>query len=108
MFPYDSLGGVLGGGLYGYGVASHFNPQPGGYPLYADQLLAQQARQQFYNDQIVRGLQNAEAMRPKPKPSARIGKVTMKPGVIKDGNDYRWKTWKDYKLWERVIIWFNT
>jgi len=44
----------------------------------------------------------------KPK-QAYIGKVKMKPGVIEDGyKNYRWKTAKDYKWYERIIIWFST
>ena len=47
-----------------------------------------------------------------PNPSARVGKVTLKAGVVKDGVDYRYKNWSDYPLWEqivmRIILWFKT
>lgn len=43
-----------------------------------------------------------------PLPSARIGKITPKAGVVEDGyRNYRWKTIKDYKWYEQIIIWFS-
>ncbi len=87
------------------GLAAQFSSQAGGYPLYGDPLSAAHLRGHSLYDST-----RAQQAYKYPR-VARIGKVTPKPGVIKDWTHpdrYRWKIMSDYKWWERVVIWFQT
>lgn len=46
-----------------------------------------------------------------PDPTAKIGKVTPKPGYIRDyahPDGVRAKTMQDYTYWQRFLFWINT
>ena len=102
---YGNLGGVVG-------AAGNLGAL-GGHPSALEQALGGRQAPGFTQqdaESLARSLaQQQEWYQRNPRPrSAYIGKVTPKPGVIKDGNDYRWKTRSDYSWWERAVIWWNT